>query len=329
MPDLSVLIAARNEIWVARTIEDVLRNSRADTEIIVVLDGAWADPQIPDHPRVRVVFEPVSIGQRAAVNLAAKISTARYLMKLDAHCAVAEGFDETLIKSGEELGHVVTQIPTMYNLHCFDRICKACGHRMYQGPNEDPCEKCQQHAGFEKDIVWKPRLNRRSDFMRFDHELHFQYWSAFKRRPEAQGEICDLMSSVGACFFMRRKRFWELDGMDEQHGSWGAFGVEVACKSWLSGGRHVVCKKTWFAHMFRTQGKSFGFPYAISNAQQERAREHSRKLWLENTFRKQTRPLSWLIEKFSPVPDWSDPIGAEALALVMKAGDEFQRKRAA
>lgn len=40
--DISILIPARNEMFLARTIEDILANIEADTEVIVVLDGQWA-----------------------------------------------------------------------------------------------------------------------------------------------------------------------------------------------------------------------------------------------------------------------------------------------
>ena len=63
----------------------------------------------------------------------------------------------------------------------------------------------------------------------------------------------------------------------------------------------MVNKKTWYAHMFRTQGGDFGFPYP--NPGVEKAREYSRKLWLENKWDKAKYPLSWLIEKFKP-PHW-------------------------
>ena len=56
--DLSVLIPARNEQWLARTVADVLEHARGDTEVIVVLDGAWADPPLPQHPRLQVVYLP-------------------------------------------------------------------------------------------------------------------------------------------------------------------------------------------------------------------------------------------------------------------------------
>lgn len=305
MMDLSIVIPARNEQFLKNTVDDILLNRRANTEIIIVADGGWPVEPIPDHPDVHLIYNKESIGQRAATNQGARLSSAKYLMKLDAHCALDEGFDVKLMADCE---YDWTVIPRMYNLHVFDRVCQDCGHRAYQGPTE--CEKCKS-TNVVKEIVWKPRWNRESDFMRFDKTLHFQYWGAFKERPEAQEDICDLMSSLGACFFMHRDRFWDLGGMDEAHGSWGQFGVEMACKAWLSGGRHVVNKKTWFAHMFRTQGGDFGFPYPLSGGDVDKARKHSRNLWLNNKWPQAVRPFDWIIDHFKPIPDWHDSVTGE------------------
>jgi hypothetical protein len=57
--------------------------------------------------------------------------------------------------------------------------------------------------------------------------------------------------------------------------------------------------------MFRTQGGDFGFPYPQSGKQVGRAREYSRDLWMNNKWDKAVHPLSWLLEKFAPVPDWT------------------------
>ena len=305
MPDLSVLIPARNERWLSRTVEDVVAHAKGDTEVIVVLDGAWPEPgyELVQRDNVQVIYLPQSIGQRAAVNLAARVSTAQYVMKLDAHCAVAEGFDVTLVESAKELGPDATQIPAQHNLHVFDWVCDECGHRQYQGPTPASCVGCGR-PGMRMDVVWNA-VRRRTEFWRFDSDLKFNYWGAYQERPESQGEIVDVMTSLGACFFIARERFWRLGGLDEAHGSWGQFGVEVACKSWLSGGRHVVNKRTWFSHLFRTQGGDFGFPYQLARSTQEASREYSRNLWLKNAWPGQVRPLRWLVEKFSPVPGWS------------------------
>jgi len=300
MTDVSVIIPARNEEFLQQTINDVLSNIRADSEVIAIFDGYWPEPGIPQQERLTVMHYEQSIGQRAAVNEGARLSDATFVMKLDAHCAVDEGFDVKLMADCQKDW---TVIPRMYNFHVFDWKCNACGHQVYQGPIPKECEECKKSEGFEKVIVWKRRLNRFSDFMRFDKNMKFNYWSAYKGRPEAQGDIADLMSSIGACFFMRRDRFFELGGMDEAHGSWGQFGTEVACKAWLSGGRHVVNKNTWFAHMFRTNN-GFSFPYPLSGKQVGRARKHSKNLWLKDKWPQATRKLSWLINKFEPIPDW-------------------------
>lgn len=301
--ELAVLIPSRNERWLKNTVEDVLAASQPTTEVIVVLDGAWPVEPLHQDARVSLLYLPESRGQRAAVNLAARITTAKYIMKLDAHCRVAEGFDTELIRTAKQLGREVTQVPAQLNLHVHDWQCKGCGNKTYQGPTPTSCVNCPG-TEFERVLVWKPRLRRRTEFWRFDRALHFQYWGAFKRRPEAAKEIADTMSCLGACWFLSKEWFWELGGLDEGHGSWGQMGTEIACKSWLSGGRMVVNKRTWFAHLFRTQGGDFGAPYPLSQRSVEAARAHSRELWLKDGWSKTKRPLSWLIEKFAPVPDW-------------------------
>ena len=69
MYDLSILIPARSEEYLARTVEDVLKGIEGNTEIIVVLDGEWTYPGVSDDPRVTLVYLPESIGQRAAINM--------------------------------------------------------------------------------------------------------------------------------------------------------------------------------------------------------------------------------------------------------------------
>lgn len=301
--DLSVLIPARNEEFLGNTIADVLHNARAETEIIAVLDGQWPVHPIPDDERITLIYHSEPIGQRAATNEAARLSRAKFIMKLDAHCSVGKAFDRKLMADCEPDW---TVIPRMYNLHVFDWECKQCGDRTYQGVYPSKCKKkgCDGKE-FEKVLVWRRRRNRSSDFWRFDNNLKFNYWRAFKHRPESKGDIADTMSSIGACFFMHRERYWELDGLDENHGSWGQVGTEVACKSWLSGGRHVVNKKTWFGHLFRT-GRGFSFPYKLRGSQVNRARDYSKHLWLGNNWPKAVRDLRWLIDKFAPIPDWHD-----------------------
>lgn len=300
MYDLSILIPARNEMFLKETIEDILKNIRGNTEIIVNLDGYLPDPQIPQHERLTVIYHNQSIGQRAGINACAKLSKAKYVMKVDAHTAFDEGFD---VKMMDEMSDDVTMVPTMKNLHAFDWICED-GHRRYQSPS-GPCETCGKET--KRDILWRAKPSPNSNFFRFDNTLHFKYWGELGQRPESQGDIAETMSIQGSCFMLTREKYWDLEICDERHGSWGQQGVEVACKTWLSGGRVLVNKKTWYAHMFRTQGGDFGFPYPNPGSAQEKAREYSRDMWFNNKWPKAIHKLEWLIEKFAPVPDWHTP----------------------
>lgn len=298
--DLSVIITARNEEFLSRTVDDVIAKKRGNTEVIVILDGNWANPPITDHPDVTIIYHSESIGQRAAINEAARLSTAKFIMKLDAHCIVDEGFDVKLMADCE---YDWTVIPRMYNVHAFDWVCQSCGFRKYQSPTPEKCEKCEKPT-MKREMIWKPRWHKRSDFMRFDSDLHFQYWGGLGDRPESKGELAETMSFVGACFFLHRQRYWDLGGSEEEWGSWGQQGTEWACKTWLSGGKVMVNKKTWFAHMFRTQGGDFGFPYPQSGRQVEHARQRSKEFFQQGKWSGMKHDLDWLIRKFAPVPGW-------------------------
>ncbi len=74
--DLSILIPARNEMFISNTVADILKNKRGKTEVIVGLDGAWAEPGIDDHPDVTVVYMAESVGQRSLTNRLCRLSNA-------------------------------------------------------------------------------------------------------------------------------------------------------------------------------------------------------------------------------------------------------------
>jgi glycosyltransferase involved in cell wall biosynthesis len=299
--DLSILIPARNEMFLARTCQDILANMRGDTEIIVVLDGAPASPPLPDDKRVQVIYKSPPVGQRAATNLAARMSSARYVMKVDAHCAFDEGFDAKMLEAIQGHGDW-TMAPIMRNLHIFDWVCEN-GHRRYQGPS-GPCAECGQPT--HMDIVWIAKPSPQSKSYCFDPEPHFQYFGEFNKRPEGKGDITESMSLQGSCFMVTRDKYFELDLCDEAFGSWGSQGIEVAVKTWLSGGRVMINHHTWYAHLFRTQGGDFGFPWPCSGRQVEHAKKSVREIFFNNAWPKQVYPLSWLVEKFWPVPGWKE-----------------------
>lgn len=308
--DLSIIIPARNEEFLSLTVEDIIKNKRGKTEILIGLDGQWASPSVKQHKDVTVFYSPVSIGQRAMMNQLARLSQAKYIMKVDAHCSFDMGFD---IKMMARMSDDLTMVPIMKNLHVFDWVCKECGDRRYQGTTPTECNnRSCTSTSFVKDIVWKAKESPNSVSYRFDKTLHFQYWKELIKRDTYKKQLketglTETMSLQGSCFLLTRDKYWELGVADEKHGSWGQQGVEVACKTWLSGGRVVVNHDTWYAHLFRTQGGDFGFPYP--NPGITKARQYSRELWINNSWAGATRPFSWLLEHFAPVPDWDSLVG--------------------
>lgn len=308
-------------MFTARTVEDLLQNKRGDTEIIVGLDGQWSDPGIPDHDDVRIVYYPEALGQRAMTNQLARLSTAKYVAKADAHCAFEEGFDVKLMEAVK--GHDDwTVVPIMRNLHAYSWKCMKCGKLTYQGPTPNKshsglphypinCEDCDNTTDFRRKVLWYAKPSPQSTSYCFDPEPHFQYFNSFKKRPEGRGDITPTMSLQGSFWMLTREKYWELNICDERFGSWGSQGIEVAAKTWLSGGQVMCVQTTWYGHMFRTQGGDFSFPYQQRQSKVNEAKKHAKNLFSKDRrgnyrWDKQIHSISWLVEKFWPVDHWNE-----------------------
>jgi len=318
--DLSIIIPSRNEMFLSKTIEDILDKKRGKTQVIAVLDGGWADPVIKDHPDVVLIHYSEPIGQRAACNRAASLSEAKYIAKCDAHCGFDEGFD---VKLMADMKDDWTIVPVMRNLHAFDWVCTKCGWRTYQGRTPIKCGwkkdrikdwhkigGCDAEGTLVRDFKWIGKNNPQSDSYTFDTEPHFQYFREYRKRQEYKDDLktglTQSMSLQGSFFMLTREKYWELNICDERFGSWGSQGIEVGVKTWLSGGKVMVSHKTWYAHMFRSQGGDFGFPYPQKDRKVKENRNLAKDYFFNNRFDKAVHPLSWLIKKFWPVPGWTE-----------------------
>ena len=334
MKNLSILIPSRNEMFLKQTIDDILKNIEADTEIIAVLDGEWANPPVPQNERVNIIYVPEAIGQRAGTNLAAKLAKGKYIMKVDAHCAFDKGFDRKMLEGMEKMGDC-TMVPVLRNLWGFDWMCDKCGSRWYQGPTPTRCMKQERSVvpnedcdskKFHREITWltvspdggsarknwKGRYAPQHSSFCFDSEPHFQYFGAYDKRPEVlkmkeeTGGFTETMGLQGSCWMLPRKTYLDYIPFRERFGSWGNEGIEMACRAWLSGERVICNHNTWYGHLFRTQGGDFNFPYPQSG----RGVHDTKKLVWESIVKKelpnQIHSVDWLVEKFSPVYGWSD-----------------------
>lgn len=267
---VSVLIPARNEPYLTKTIQDLLAKAQGDIEIIAVQDGYWADaPQQIDDPRVHYIHFTESRGMRGAINAAAAISTGEYLLKCDAHTMWGEGFD-IILKADCNDDWVV--VPRRYAL--------------------DP-EKWEREDNPKYPI----------DYMYLSQGLHGENWPEKNKDKELeQIKIDDLMSFQGSAWFMKRTYFDWLELMDEEHfGSFASEAQEIGFKAWLSGGRVVVNKNTWYGHWHKTQSRG----YSLSSAEFQKGADFTEQ-WREQgiVWPKQKYSLQWLVERFAPVPTW-------------------------
>jgi hypothetical protein len=253
---LSIIIPARAELYLNKTVEDLLQKAEGEIEIIIIYDGYWDTP-VAD-PRVKVIHRGKSMGMRAGINSAVAIAKGKYVMKIDGHCMVGQGYDKILIADCEKNWVVVPRRKRL-----------------------DPVNWSL--------IEGRPDI----DYMYLTEDLHGEKWESKNKDPELKKiEIDDLMSAQGSCWFMHRDYFYQLELMDEAtYGSfWGEF-QEIGLKCWLSGGRCIVNKKTWYAHWHKDKR---GYPLSGNKP------DFTNK-WKEGTaWSKATLPLSWLIEKFNP-----------------------------
>ena len=308
--ELTVIVPSRSEMFLKNTVEDILAHKEADTEIVITLDGAWANPPLTQHPSVNVIFVPVAIGQRAGQDIAARLARGKYIMKVDAHCSFDQGFDRKMLEAFKITGDNVTMVPVMNNLHAFNWLCRRCRWRLYQGPTPKECGRCKRTKYLVREMVWKSRRGVHSSAYCFDSEPHFQYHNEYKHQPKyienKKTGFTETMSLQGSCFMATKEKYWELELGGEALGNWGNQGLQVACATWLSGGRCLVYHGTWYAHMFRTQGGDFSFPYDQSGRQVQKTKNAVRDLFWQKKHPKQIYPVSWLVEKFWPVPGWND-----------------------
>ena len=295
MRDLSILIPARNEEFLQNTLNDIAENMEGDTEVLIGLDGYKPNLLSPGKVPVGILYEEKPIGQRAIQNRLAKISQGEFVMKVDAHCSFSKGFDIEML---QDMDKTTVLVPSLGNLHVWDWICDNCGKREYQGIEPELC--CGE---WKKEIVWRIKPKPLCSTFYFDTRLVFQF-----DIKKAYEDLEETMAIQGSGFMVRKKDYWDFEMCDEQFGSWGQQGVEVACKTWLGGGKILGTRKAFMGHWFRM---TEGFPYERDMNQVEHAYQLSKSLFLENNWDKQIKSIQWLIEKFDYPGDWSPEMVAK------------------
>jgi glycosyltransferase involved in cell wall biosynthesis len=282
VPKLSVIIPSRNEIFLSKTIDDIFKKASGDVEVITVLDGYWPNPALEDRPNLILIHRGSPKGMRSAINSAASIAKGKYLMKCDAHCMFAEGFDEVLQKDCEDNWIV---IPSRYSLDAENWKIEENGK-----PRRDYHYLCY------------PDPNKGHDM-----GMHgVEWWERGRERSDPKYDIDDNMSFQGSCWWMTKNHFDNfLHGMSEVgYGGFSQEPQEIGLKTWLGGGEIKVNKKTYYCHLHK--GKRYGRMYHQDSKEIVDAHNYSARYWMNNEWKDRIHDINWLIERFWPVPTWPE-----------------------
>lgn len=281
---VSVIIPSRDARFLQKTIDDLVTKARGEVEVIVVLDGYWPNPKLDIKKPVQLLYQPHR-GMREAINAGMALASGEWVMKVDEHTMWDEGYDLKLIEDCEDDWVVV---PRRYRL--------------------EPESWTLIEDG-------RPPI----DYMFIDYPfykpfdgtqgLHGAEW----KQPEKNSLLIDdLMTFQGSAYFMSKKQWEWLGELDTSlYGPFTHEAQEISNKTWLGGGRCVVNKKTWYAHLHK--GKKYGTGYGFTTKQWEEFKanmEYGRKacldIWLNNKWAERKYDFKWLIDKFWPVPHWPD-----------------------
>lgn len=106
---VSVIIAARNEPQLNRTISNLFDTADGDIEVVVSLD---VEQEV--DKRAIVIHNDAPVGRRVGFNRAAKPASGKYLFILDAHCKMSQDWDIKMAEFCPEKGIVVSCIQDMF-----------------------------------------------------------------------------------------------------------------------------------------------------------------------------------------------------------------------
>lgn len=209
---VSVIIPARHERFLNKTIDDIKAKFGGEYEIIVTLDGK---PKTELVGGVEYIQNLEPRGMRTAINQAVALATGTYLMKLDAHCMLDKDIDLKLL--AEHQSNWV-QIPRRKRLNAH---------------------------------VWEIDTNKPEvDYMYINRDFKgvANRWANID--PERKNILIDDTESFqGSCYFITRDYFHKLGFLDDKNFSGsGHESQEISIKVRCDGGRIIRNKKTWYAH---------------------------------------------------------------------------------
>ena len=278
MSKLSIIIPSRNEKWLKNTLDNIYENATGDFEVLVGLNGRTDYPLQGDYPNLTMVYESEDIGLKPMINMLAALANGKYIYKSDAHCAFGKGFDEILQKDMQD-DWIVT--PRFYVL-------------------DGKTWQWQDDRFYDYFYLCCPFTDKRG--LRFKAGGHWPELT--KERLESHPSVDETPQIHGSGWFVNRKYYFDtLKGFPEID----PFGhaqepIWLALKNWLIGGKVMVNKNTWYAHLHQ-DSKDRGYPEDKSHTEKT-YNEVARHFLLDmEPFTKY--PFEWFVDKFMPMPSWN------------------------
>lgn len=268
---VSVVIPSRNEKYLKKTVDDLLAKATGEIEITVILEGYWPQTEeFSQDPRVRYVHFTTPRGMRGAINAGVDVSKGEFILKCDAHCMFSDGYDELLKRS---CGEKTIVVPRRYALE----------------PEGWMIENNPKYP---------------VDYMYLSNDLHGVVWDEKNKDEELKkNPIDELMSAQGSCWIMRKEYFEYLELLDEKtYGTFWQEFQEIGLKCWLSGGRVLINKNSWYAHWHKPS--TIGRGYSLPAGEKEQTIKMVNRWLTEKPWHKQIYDIKWLVNKFNP-PTWS------------------------
>ncbi len=274
MTDLSIIIPSRNDIYLSRTVNDIFVKATGDIEVIVVLDGATKYPLPASNSRLKYIKKPKSRGMRSAINDASIVAKGKYLLKTDSHCLFAEGFDEELIKDCDDDWVVIPRRYT-FSSDSWERVPNTVVDYHYIS-----CPWNNERMFVSICCPWISRTIEKGNTV-----------------------LDDTMTFQGSVWMMSADHFRnQLHRLSEEgYGTFASEPQEISNKTWLGGGRVVVNKNTWYAHL-KPGTASINRGYNLADVNMYQGLIYSAHYWAENEWEGRIHDFDWLIDKFWPLP---------------------------
>lgn len=277
---LSVIIPSRNEQLLAKTVDDLFAKAKGKIEVIVILDED--DQKLTSRPHLIIHKKTGKPGMKSAINQGVELASGKYIMKTDAHCMFDEGFDTLLAKNCEDNWIV---IPRRYSLKAEDWTIK---------PN-------------------RPIVDYEYFVFPFAEVTSVRTGGKWYQRAEDRKELLidETMVFQGSCWFTTKEHYNRIGKLEINPETKDEFILEpeeLAFKTWLSGGKVMVNKKTWYAHYHKGNGNR---GYFIDKRTMRTQRIFHINYWMHNKRPGLIHKMEWFIERFMPIPgwpqDWKDP----------------------